>query len=239
MATQNIYDLSDTWNNAPTVFTSVKMNVTDTASDASSLLLDLQVGGVSKFNVDKDGIVTTGNGTLISDMSETWNNGGTTFNAIKFNITDTASAADSNLLNLQVGGTTLMKVTKVGKIDLSAVTGGIAMEVGSSRAINAINGDHFFGSSGETISGNSPSIHMRSNDNIIFRTQNTVRWQFQTTGHFFASTDDTYDIGAAGANRPRNMYLAGGTVIMSNLPTSDPTNTGQLWNDSGTVKVSA
>jgi len=28
-------------------------------------------------------------------------------------------------------------------------------------------------------------------------------------------------------------------VIMSNLPTSDPTNAGQLWNDSGTLKVSA
>ena len=26
---------------------------------------------------------------------------------------------------------------------------------------------------------------------------------------------------------------------MSNLPTSDPTNAGQLWNDSGTLKVSA
>lgn len=28
-------------------------------------------------------------------------------------------------------------------------------------------------------------------------------------------------------------------VMMSNLPTSDPTNAGQLWNDSGTLKVSA
>lgn len=28
-------------------------------------------------------------------------------------------------------------------------------------------------------------------------------------------------------------------VIMSALPTSDPVNAGQLWNDSGTLKVSA
>ncbi len=28
-------------------------------------------------------------------------------------------------------------------------------------------------------------------------------------------------------------------VIMSNLPTSDPSNAGQLWNDSGTLKISA
>ena len=35
--------------------TAVKVNVTDTASAANSLLLDLQVGDVSKFSVDKDG----------------------------------------------------------------------------------------------------------------------------------------------------------------------------------------
>jgi hypothetical protein len=28
-------------------------------------------------------------------------------------------------------------------------------------------------------------------------------------------------------------------VIMRGLPTSDPTNAGQLWNDSGTLKISA
>ena len=28
-------------------------------------------------------------------------------------------------------------------------------------------------------------------------------------------------------------------VIMSNLPTSDPNNAGQLYNDSGTLKISA
>jgi len=31
----------------------------------------------------------------------------------------------------------------------------------------------------------------------------------------------------------------GAVVMMANLPTADPTNAGQLWNDSGTVKVSA
>ena len=28
-------------------------------------------------------------------------------------------------------------------------------------------------------------------------------------------------------------------VMMTDLPTSDPTNAGQLWNDSGTLKVSS
>jgi len=28
-------------------------------------------------------------------------------------------------------------------------------------------------------------------------------------------------------------------ILMANLPTSDPTNAGQLWNNSGTLKISA
>jgi hypothetical protein len=58
----NIYDMTDTWNNAGTTFISVKMNVTDTASHALSKLMDLQVGGASKFGVSKSGHVFMGQG---------------------------------------------------------------------------------------------------------------------------------------------------------------------------------
>ena len=51
----NIYDMTDTWNDAATTYTSVKMNVTNSASAAGSNLLDLQVGGSSKAVIDKDG----------------------------------------------------------------------------------------------------------------------------------------------------------------------------------------
>lgn len=57
MGTQNIYDLVDTWNAGATTFTAIKMNVTDTASAAGSLLMDLQVGGATRFRVDKSGNV--------------------------------------------------------------------------------------------------------------------------------------------------------------------------------------
>jgi hypothetical protein len=55
MPTQPIYALTDTWNAGGTTFTGIGMNVTDTASAAGSLLLDLQVGGTSQFKVSKDG----------------------------------------------------------------------------------------------------------------------------------------------------------------------------------------
>ena len=35
------------------------------------------------------------------------------------------------------------------------------------------------------------------------------------------------------------LTVNGAVVMLSNLPTSDPSNAGQLWNDSGTLKVSA
>ena len=35
------------------------------------------------------------------------------------------------------------------------------------------------------------------------------------------------------------MLNESGKVMATDLPTSDPSNTGQLWNDGGTVKISA
>ena len=53
-----IYDLTDTWNNAGTSFNGIKLNVTDTASASGSKLIDVQIGGVSKFTVGKTGTIT-------------------------------------------------------------------------------------------------------------------------------------------------------------------------------------
>lgn len=58
--TSYIYNMVDTWNDGATTFTAVKMNVTDTASNAASLLMDLQVGGSSRFNVGKTGSLKLG-----------------------------------------------------------------------------------------------------------------------------------------------------------------------------------
>ena len=54
----NIYDMTDTWDSGATTYTSIKMDVTDTASAAGSKLLDLQVGGTPKATIDEDGKLT-------------------------------------------------------------------------------------------------------------------------------------------------------------------------------------
>ena len=55
--------LIGTWNAGATTFTGIQANMTDTASGASSLLMDLQTNGVSQFKVTKTG-TTTINGAV-------------------------------------------------------------------------------------------------------------------------------------------------------------------------------
>lgn len=56
-----VVDFAQTWNNAAVTFTGAKLNITDTASNAASLLMDLGTGGgsfVSRFKVQKNGDTT-------------------------------------------------------------------------------------------------------------------------------------------------------------------------------------
>jgi hypothetical protein len=53
----SILNLEQTWNTSGTP-TAIKLNVTNTASNAASNLMDLQVGAVSMFKVNKDGAVS-------------------------------------------------------------------------------------------------------------------------------------------------------------------------------------
>jgi hypothetical protein len=55
---------------------------------------------------------------------------------------------------------------------------------------------------------------------IQFHVAATQRWQISGSGHFIAAADNTYDIGASGANRPRNVYVAG-SIGAANASVSD------------------
>jgi hypothetical protein len=59
--------------------------------------------------------------------------------------------------------------------------------------------------------GSSPTLSLIGNT-IALATAGTTRWQIQNAGHLTAQLDNSYDIGASGANRPRNIYVAGAVV---------------------------
>jgi len=58
-ANASLMDLAGTWNTTGTP-TAIKLNITDTASNAASLLMDLQVGGASFGSLAKNGTLTAG-----------------------------------------------------------------------------------------------------------------------------------------------------------------------------------
>ena len=246
--------ISQTWNNAAVAFTGLKVNATSTASASGSLLLDLQVGGVSQASFNKDGrllIVTQGGAstpsiligsgagfyqptnTQISFSSNTleairFTNAGIRLGLNElgfgsaFNVSpDTILLRDgvANTLALRNGagvpqtfrvyntflGTTANEwfeidwKTSAGTVRLFTMHGG----TGVARNIDiSAGGTLYFGA------GTSSPIRMYSNG--------VERWNISATGHFIAAADNTYDIGASGANRPRDIY-AGGNGIFGGL----------------------
>jgi hypothetical protein len=117
MSTMNIFDLTDTWNEGSTVFNAIKMNVTDTASAAGSLLIDLQVGSVSQFRVTKAGAVTAvGNISGAAGLFSANISAGTSSNfnwtgrarvwSTADGIVEFTNNANNDFTRLQLGGTT-------------------------------------------------------------------------------------------------------------------------------------
>ena len=72
--------------------------------------------------------LTLSGGTITANdpmfnASQTWNSGGTTFTGMKLNVTDTASASASLLMDLQRGGTSQLSIGKTGRMSWSSGIG--------------------------------------------------------------------------------------------------------------------
>ncbi len=58
-----------------------------------------------------------------------------------------------------------------------------------------------------------PGIGTTTNNSMYLGSNGLPRWKVDSTGHFFAHTDNTWDIGASGGTRPRTGYF--GTSLFS------------------------
>jgi len=65
-ASAPVLDLAQTWNNASTVFTALRLNITNTASSGSSLLIDASVGS-NYFRVNRAGQIQIDVGSSTAD----------------------------------------------------------------------------------------------------------------------------------------------------------------------------
>lgn len=89
--------VTQSWNNAATLFTAYKVSVTDTASASGSLLIDLQYNGVSRMKIQKDGTAVftggvSGTGAFLSSSGCTVKNTG----YYAFSSTTSASSGTSD-----------------------------------------------------------------------------------------------------------------------------------------------
>lgn len=75
--------------------------------------------------------------------------------------------------------------------------------------IKDVSGSIVFGleSAGSGAGAQTLYFYNYQNGPIVFGTNGGDRWTINTSGHFLAATDNTYDIGANGATRPRAIYV--------------------------------
>jgi len=180
---------------------------------------------------DAAGALTVGGKTVTTDapiinLSQTWNNAATTFTGLKLNVTDTASAAASNLLDLQSGGTRKARVDKSGNLE----AGRLSIKIGATT----------YGSWVANVGPTLPSTErLRWTDLELYRDAANTLAQRRTTNAqtyrlyntytnasnyergFFQWNSNVLEIGSegAGTGSEQPVRITAATLKLPNLPT--------------------
>lgn len=93
----------------------LEANITD-GSILARVAANETISGAWTFNI---GTISTD--VKIAQFLSTWNNAGVTFTGVNIDVTDTASAATSKLLDLKVGGSSVASVDKTGKLTATSL----------------------------------------------------------------------------------------------------------------------
>lgn len=235
-----LLDLSQTWNAGAVAFSALKLNVTNTASASGSLLLDLQVGGVSQFKTYKDGtleIPYTSSGYSVGNVKTA--SGYASLGQSGIAINSSARVGWSSTTG-NVGAGVDSGISRLDAASL-AIGNGAAGDV--SATLSFARGD-FYNFRADASNYERGSLYWSANylwlttaqagtgaargmviatqgdHNIYFKINGTDRMNVSSSGLSLASPiifgiDNTYDIGASGASRPRAAYIAGKIVTGS------------------------
>lgn len=218
-----VLDATQTWNAGGVTFTGWRLNVTDTASAANSLLLDLQTGGSSRFEVtakstdpfigrfsnagiERVRFSTQGSGASV----ELFAGGVNSF--IGFGTIGASDARlyrdDPNSLGQRVGLNAQTFSVYNFYTDSSNYERGFIRWSGNQLQI----GPDFAGT-GVT---RNLVIRASAGGSILFNQTGTGMWVMTSAGHYVAAIDNIYDIGQSTA-RPRSGWfgselMVGGTI---------------------------
>lgn len=228
-----IYSMTDTWSAIGTTFTSIKMAVTDTASAVGSLLMDLQVGGASKYNVSKTGATTQVDKALVNlsggtppaqlSGSQTLQTVGAVGSTQRVNFDSFAGL--TSMFMRRTNGTVTVPTALANNdfIGTFTFTGfGTTIYAGGGATISCTASEAW------TDTANGAALTFRTTANTTIA--QTDRWTISNAGHFLGAADNTYDIGASGGSRPRNAFIAGfikgGVTTVAALPAAATAGAG-------------
>jgi hypothetical protein len=200
--TQALLDLSGTWNTSGNP-NAIQLNVTDTASGATSKLVDLQVGGVPKysfFNPARASVglqiagANFGGWTIINGADSSVTNN---FEYLQAYVSSNVFILDSNkvgtgtirTLSLRAGGAPVLDLASSGTVVTLASTTGIP--AGGSSAFgykfsSTANFGIYVGSGAPTLSAAKGSLYLRSdgsatNNRSYINTDGSTTWTALTT----------------------------------------------------------
>lgn len=184
----------------------------------------------------------------IYDLADTWNASGTTFTAIKMNVTDSASSINSRFLDFQIGGTSRFRVMKGSQATGFAIQSDTAAEILANNSV----GLQLRWSTSTTLTVDGIGVAIGTNGNAWLATDatNTLAQRngvnAQTSRLYGTFTDasnyrrlaSTMSAGGVAEIKPEGSGTgASGNVLhISGLPTSNP-GPGILWNNAGTPAI--
>ena len=181
----------------------------------------------SAVTINDNGCITATGASIatsqpIFDATQTWNAGGVTFTGIKLNVTDTASASASMLLDLQTGGVSQFSVTKsgalttTGKANFNNNTASIG-EVGT--GVFSVRSAGAYAWSSTSSSAGTPDVYLyRDAAAILAQRNNTNAQTFRVYGTYTdASNGDWLNISKAAGGAATIATTANGTGAAGNL----------------------
>ena len=221
-----VLNLTQEWSNGSVAFTGIRYNVTNTNSAAASLLMDLQVGGGSQFSVSRSGSATSSSLTTGSiSFSNWWSASQSATGGIAFgsghliawnsagNVSQTGGVSGDTYLsrrgaaNLRFGAADAASPVAQ-TLSVQSIVGGLTGTPNLSAAaypftITGAQGTGT-GAGGSIVFKVAPAAGSSSD------AQNGLVgvWQITGAGNLTCPTDNTYDIGGSGVNRPRRLYMS-------------------------------
>lgn len=215
----------------------VSVVVDETVNDPTTLVL----GSSSNSGVGIGSGATTN--SLSGGSVSIGTNANSYIQSVAIGSTSTASGTGSVAIGPNSGGTGNF-ITAVGRQATTSGSNSVALGYSADAGNygialgDAVSGQRSIAIGALASATNDGALHINANYNSGVGPSANGGLVIETSSarlEYSADSDWTFGAGVT----MTDLTASGATVVFSNLPTTDPVNAGQLWNDAGTLKISA